>query len=102
MLIGLAALVAANTLQTWLRLRNHCTDACKLIQIRVSEESMGRPKASHQNRDFAIAFADLVTIDSPGLYDWVARTGEYSIFTLLSRVAPNVSHGMGTMQVSLF
>ena len=50
---------------------------------------MGRPKASPQILEFAALFADAVTIDSEK--HLVARTGEYSIFSLLSRVAPNVS-----------
>jgi hypothetical protein len=51
---------------------------------------MGRPKASERIRDFAATFANTVTANSTRPYDWVARTGEFSMFTLLMRLAPNV------------
>ena len=51
---------------------------------------MGRPRASQQIRDFAALFADVVTANSSCPYDWVARTGDYSIFSLLARLATNV------------
>ena len=50
---------------------------------------MGRPKASPRILEFAVLFADAVTTDSPNYL--VARTGKYSIFALLSQVAPDVS-----------
>ena len=52
---------------------------------------MGRPKASPRILDFAALFTDAVTINSQNPYDWVARKGEFSIFALLSRLAPTVS-----------
>ncbi len=51
---------------------------------------MGRPKASERIREFAATFANTVTAISTRPYDWVARTGEFSVFTLLMRLAPNV------------
>jgi hypothetical protein len=54
---------------------------------------MGRPRASNAVRDFAALFAKSVTVPSSARYDWVARTGETSIFVLLSRLSPKV-HGI--------
>ena len=39
---------------------------------------------------FLEAFSNLVTIKSCGPYDWLARTGNYSIYALLSQIAPDV------------
>ena len=49
---------------------------------------MGRPKASAQMLAFAAHFADAVTAKSHRPFDCVARTGKYSIFSLLARLAP--------------
>jgi hypothetical protein len=51
---------------------------------------MGRPRASNAVRDIAALFAKSVTVPSSARYDWVARTGETSIFVLLSRLSPKV------------
>ena len=49
---------------------------------------MGRPKASAEMLAFAALFADAVTTKSRRPFDFVARTGKYSIFSLLERLAP--------------
>jgi hypothetical protein len=51
---------------------------------------MGRPRASSDVREFAAMFANTVTAYSPSRYDWVARTGRYSLFALMTRLAPKV------------
>ena len=53
--------------------------------------AMGRPRAENRTREFAIAFASLVTTHSPYQYDWVARKGQNSIFALFCQLAPKVS-----------
>ena len=52
---------------------------------------MGRPKPCETTREFVAALARTVTIQSSAPCSWVARTGQHSIFALLSRVAPKVS-----------
>jgi formamidopyrimidine-DNA glycosylase len=39
---------------------------------------------------FLEAFSNLVTTHTFGQYDWLARTGSYSIHALLARIAPEV------------
>ena len=56
----------------------------------IRQVNMGRPRASNAVRDFAALFAKSVTVPSSARYDWVARTGETSIFVLLSRLSPKV------------
>ena len=51
---------------------------------------MGRPKPSEQVQDFAFAFACAVTTPSASISDYVARSGEFSLFALLGRLAPKV------------
>ncbi len=51
---------------------------------------MGRPKPSDEVREFSAAFARAVTASSQNRYDWVARVGKYSIYSLLSLVVPKV------------
>jgi hypothetical protein len=61
---------------------------------------MGRPRAASSVSEFAAALASLVTARSSYRYDWVARKGQYSIFSFFSRVVPKVRvtlkpHGNG-------
>ena len=51
---------------------------------------MGRPKPSDQVQDFAAAFACAVTTPSESSSDYVARSGEFSLYALLDRLAPKV------------
>ena len=39
---------------------------------------------------FLEAFTKLVTVESVGRYDWIARTGKFSLYALLSLIAPEV------------
>ncbi len=39
---------------------------------------------------FLEAFSNLVTVHSAGQYDWLARSGNYSIYALLLRIVPEV------------
>jgi hypothetical protein len=39
---------------------------------------------------FLEAFSNLVTMHSVGQYDWLARTGSYSMYALLSQLVPEV------------
>ena len=39
---------------------------------------------------FLEAFSNLVTTNSAGQYDWLARIGSYSIHALLSKIVPQV------------
>ena len=39
---------------------------------------------------FLEAFSNLVTTRSFGQYDWLARTGSYSMYALLSQIVPEV------------
>ena len=39
---------------------------------------------------FLEAFSNLVSMHSVGQYDWLARTGSYSMYALLSRIVPEV------------
>ena len=39
---------------------------------------------------FLEAFSNLVTMHSAGQYDWLARTGSFSIYALLSQIVPEV------------
>ncbi len=43
--------------------------------------------------DFIKAFSSLVTMMSSRQYDWVARTGRYSIHALLTQISPEVRVG---------
>ena len=43
---------------------------------------------------FLEAFSNVVTIHSVGQYDWLARTGSYSIYALLSKIVPEVRTGL--------
>jgi 3-deoxy-D-arabino-heptulosonate 7-phosphate (DAHP) synthase class II len=40
--------------------------------------------------EFVTLFVDAVTAHSESRYDWVARSGKHSVFTLLSRIASQV------------
>ncbi len=51
---------------------------------------MGRPKASDISRNVASLFASIVTVPSNIPNDWVARTGDHSIFNVLSHLIPKV------------
>lgn len=51
---------------------------------------MGRPRPSEQVQEFAVAFACAVTTPSASVSDYVARSGEFSLFALLGRIAPKV------------
>ena len=51
---------------------------------------MGRPKASDISRNVASLFANIVTVPSNIPNDWVARTGDHSIFNVLSHLIPKV------------
>ena len=62
---------------------------------------MGRPKASQRILDFAALFTDAVTTKSHRPYDWVARTGKYSIFSLLARLAPKASDLHSNFHIAL-
>jgi hypothetical protein len=55
-----------------------------------SKVTMGRPRATSSNREFALAFANYVTAFSDNQFDWVARKGRQSIFELLKNLAPKV------------
>jgi hypothetical protein len=52
--------------------------------------SMGRPKPSQEVLDFALAFACAVTTQSASICDFVARSGNFSLYALLGRLAPKV------------
>jgi hypothetical protein len=39
---------------------------------------------------FLEAFSNLMTKHSMGQHDWVARTGSYSIYALVSQITPEV------------
>ena len=56
-----------------------------------STPEMVRPKASQCVCDFASTFAFAVTAESSNREDLIARSGSFSIFALLSRVAPKVA-----------
>ncbi len=56
---------------------------------------MGRPKASNTVRDFALSFANVVTVPSSHHYDVVSRIGKHSIFSLLCTLAPKVHKFQG-------
>ena len=51
---------------------------------------MGRPKPSQQVLDFAAAFACAVTAQSASICDFVARSGDFSLYAVLRRLAPKV------------
>jgi hypothetical protein len=42
--------------------------------------------------NFAIAFANAVTVSSSHEYDWVARSGIYNIYNLLYQLCPTVTN----------
>ncbi len=52
--------------------------------------NMGRPKASDVSRNIASLFANVVTVPSSVPNDWVARTGDHSIFNVLCHLIPKV------------
>ena len=52
---------------------------------------MGRPTASDVSRTVASLFANVVTVPSNIPNDWVARTGDHSIFNVLSHLIPKVN-----------
>ncbi len=43
------------------------------------------------NRDFAVSFANCVTVFSVQEFNWVARRGRYGIFELMHLLAPKVT-----------
>jgi hypothetical protein len=47
---------------------------------------------SNAGHDFAVAFANTVTVSSYHEFDWVARNGTYNIFNLFHRLCPTVSY----------
>jgi hypothetical protein len=51
---------------------------------------MVRPRPSTDACDFINLLVYTVTEYSQSKYDWVARSGKHSVFTLLSRLAPKV------------
>ena len=51
---------------------------------------MVRPKASKDSLDMAGSFALAVTTESKSGQDLIARIGNFSIFALFSRIAPEV------------
>ena len=51
---------------------------------------MGQRRIVCDVSDLAVAFASLVTTHSDYEYDWVARRGRMSIFSLLYHLAPQV------------
>jgi hypothetical protein len=53
---------------------------------------MVRPKASASSLEIASLFAASVTTESDNKDDYVARQGCFSIFSLLSQLAPQASH----------
>jgi hypothetical protein len=53
---------------------------------------MVRPKASASSLEIASLFAASVTTESDNKEDFVARQGCFSIFSLLSHLAPKASH----------
>ncbi len=61
---------------------------------------MGRPKASQSIRDFAITFANVVTISSSSPCDWVAKNGCYSIYQLLAVLAPRACRAFNRNGIS--
>ena len=61
---------------------------------------MGRPKATPLIRDFAVTFANVVTVPSSSPCDWVAKNGCYSIFNLLSTVAPRACRAFNRHGIS--
>ena len=58
--------------------------------ILAKTKVMGRPKASDVSRTVASLFANVVTVPSNVPNDWVARTGDHSIFNVLSHLIPKV------------
>ena len=56
---------------------------------------MGRAKASQFSREFSITFANVVTVPSNAKNDWIAKNGCYSLFKLLTVVAPRACRGFG-------
>jgi hypothetical protein len=51
---------------------------------------MGRPKPSQEVLDFAVAISRAVTAQSTSMCDFVARSGNLSLYALLGRLAPKV------------
>ena len=62
----------------------------RFVGLFLRKQPMGRPRASSTILDFAARFATTVTVPSAGQYDWIARTGNHSTFTLLYKLAPKV------------
>jgi hypothetical protein len=60
---------------------------------------MALPRISDQIRDFASYFASIITAESTSPYDWVARTGDYSIFSFLSLLSAHVSNQSKSINV---
>ncbi len=51
---------------------------------------MGRPRPNKLNRNFAVLFAETVTIPTSHPTDYIARIGEHCLFELLLLLAPKV------------
>ena len=56
---------------------------------------MGRAKASHICREFSITFANVVSVPSNAKNDWIAKNGCFSLFKLLSTIAPMACRSPG-------
>ena len=56
---------------------------------------MGRAKASNLSREFSITFANVVSVPSNAKNDWIAKNGCFSLFKLLSAIAPKACRGYG-------
>jgi hypothetical protein len=65
-------------------------DLPKRLSVPSTKASMGRPKPSQDVLDFAVAFACAVTAQSASICDFVARSGDFSLYALLGRLAPKV------------
>ncbi len=59
-------------------------------EARRGGQASGDPAVQSTTFCFLEAFSNLVTMHSDGQYDWLARTGSYSIYSLLSKIVPEV------------
>lgn len=64
-----------------LHLKHHTSHICRLMAELAVQSSTFL---------FLEAFANLVTMHSLDQYDWLARTGSFSIYALLSQIVPDV------------
>ena len=72
------------------KLKKSAWKSTLLLQVCCALQIMGRPVASHSNKMFAVAFANLLTRFTGCAHSFIARSGKCSLFSLLRMLRPSI------------